>query len=98
MDQHRRVLFLTITAGFHPAESRFHEIATRLYYLDVHFPENKLNAALQWLIANKLTGARFVEWAKGDCAGSNLEMHRLLLSRIEKETKTKLFFEKDFKQ
>lgn len=66
--------------GDHPDR---HAIAHRLHYLDCHFPEHKLDAAITWLIRANLTGARFVQWVDGELHGSNLELHRELLKRIE---------------
>ena len=76
----RRKLMLSVLDGYQP----FHAVTAQLHYLDNHFPSEKLDAALYWLLKNGIKGKRFVEWFKGDCAGSQLEMHRHLLARLEK--------------
>lgn len=90
----RRELFLRIWSG----HANVHAIVTRLFYLDVHFPVARLDAALRWLIRNSLTGDRFLQFVDGDCAGSNLELHRKLIAATEKEKKTRpIFAGKDFR-
>ena len=63
-----------------------HEVTFRLAFLDQHFPPAKLEAALTWLGRQGLRGQRFIQWFHGECKGSNLEMHRTLLSAVEKPT------------
>ena len=75
----RRALFLRIVDGYPKAD----EIALRLYFLDNHFPPHLLNAALKWLIANRVTGRKFVYWFKEDRLGSDLEVQRFLLRVVE---------------
>lgn len=81
-DEMRR-LYLKVWAGHEPK----HVIASRLHYLDCHFPGDKLKPAIRWLIQNGLTGARFVEFVNQDCSGSNLELHRMLLAILYREHK-----------
>lgn len=90
----RRELFLKIWQGYEP----FHDVTARLFYLDVHFPEAMLDAALEWLVRNRLTGRQFVQFVQGDCAGSNLELHRRLLAKVEHEKSLRrIYAGKDFR-
>jgi hypothetical protein len=75
----RRELYLSVIDSYHD----LHEIALRLHFLDNHFPLEKLDIALKWLVVNKITGGEFVAWFKYSCKGSDLEMHRLLLAIID---------------
>lgn len=77
-----RKLMLNIIHNY----SEFHEVTSCLYFLDTHFPENKLEAALKYLLAMGLKGDKFVQWFKFDCQGSALEMHRKLLTAVERPT------------
>ena len=80
-----RELYLSVWGGVSPP----HGVTARLHYLDTHFPRLKLEAALKWLVRNKLTGQRFVDWIEMECFGSQLEMHRKLLQMVEKERHTR---------
>ncbi len=71
---------LTIWAGVMPV----HPVTSPLFYLDTHFPREKLDSALIWLIKNGLVGERFVALIHEQCAGSNLELLRYLLQKVEK--------------
>lgn len=87
-------MMLTIWQGYEPHQA----VTTRLYFLDAHFPDDKLDIALRWLIKNKLTGKSFVDWVSERCIGSNLEMHRELMKHVEREkTVRKLYAVKDIK-
>jgi hypothetical protein len=89
-----RKLFLKICGN----TPNLHSVAQRMYYLDLHFPPEKLESALNWLVRNNLTELRFVHWFDSDCAGSNLEMHRNLTMRVERDSYTRqLFASKDLK-
>jgi hypothetical protein len=93
LSQARRKLFLTIWAG----HADTHSITTRFHYLDCHFPPAKLDAALSWLVRNRLTGQRFVEFVRHDCHNSNLEMHRKLLEKVDNQTDyIRIRYGKDF--
>ena len=80
----RRNLFLRIVDNY-PAVD---EIALRLHFLDNHFPPQLLDSALKWLIANRVTGRKFVYWFKEDRMGSDLEVHRFLLRVVENQKGT----------
>lgn len=93
MSEERRKLMLTIWAGYEP----MHEVLHRLHWLDANaFNYEKVNAGLRWLVRNQLTGKRFVEFWKSDCAGSDLNLYSTLISKLEKEEKRILTYEKDF--
>lgn len=64
-------------------EPLIHPVCQRLYFLDQHFPLEKLDAALRWLIDNGLTGRKFLAWYQAACKGSDLELHRTLLSVVD---------------
>ena len=86
-----RSLYLNIWAGLAPP----HGVTSRLHYLDTFFPRHKLESALKWLVRNKITGQRFVDWIETDCFGSQLEMHRKLLQIVEKERYMRVLTNKD---
>ena len=71
----RRDMFFRIING----EKDFHPIALRLHFLNDHFPDQKLDRALKWLVTNRIVGRAFNEWYKLQCSGSDLEMHARLL-------------------
>lgn len=79
----RRELYFKVIDS-HPATLVFHEVAGKVHFLDESFPKEKIDAALKWLIQNRITGAAFVDWFKNECQNSLLEMHKRLLSAVEK--------------
>lgn len=83
-----KALFLKVWNG----HNAFEEITPHLHYLDVFFPRAKIEEALKYLVKNNLTGKRFVEWFMMDCDGSQLEMHRELLKRVEKDREARRLF------
>lgn len=88
-----RHLYLAIWAGRRPV----HDVTEKLHYLDSFFPRAKLEEALRYLVKNKLVGDSFVQWWMGDCHGSNLEMHRVLIQKVERERRTRALTQKDLK-
>lgn len=74
-----------------------HPITYRLHFLNDHFPPNKLDRALTWLISNQTTGAKFVSWFKVECKNSDLEMHRLLLSAVDNDALKPVVAGRNFK-
>lgn len=74
----RRELFLRVVNGVIE-----HQLTYRLSFLNEHFPTEKLDAALEWLIANGHVGRGFVQWFKVECKASDLEMLRLLTSVVD---------------
>jgi len=76
MSPARRELFMRILDN----EIDIHPITMRLHFLDNHFPPEKLDNALTWLVANNLIGKRFISWYTFVCKNSDLELHRLLLA------------------
>jgi len=94
MHHEKRKLMLAICNNI----NNIHLVTHPLYYLECFFPEAKLIHALKWLVRNKLIGERFVEWYRGQCVGSNLEMHRELMAAVEKAEHTRtLLASKDLK-
>lgn len=83
-----RALYLTIWAGVEPP----HGVTTKLYYLDSVFPRSKLEAALKWLVRNKIVGQKFVDWYDNDCMGSSLEMQRKLIQIVEREKHSRVLY------
>lgn len=72
--------------------SDIHRMAYFLEYIIFHMPEPKRSPALEWLIRNDLRGQKFLDFIKGDCKSSGLELIRLLTMRVEKErTPRKLY-------
>ena len=74
------------------------KITTALYFLDQHFPPKHLTKALIWLIENNYIGRRFLAWYDHIAKGSDLEMHRLLLSIVENDVLKPIIAGKNFKQ
>jgi hypothetical protein len=72
-------------------------ITHRLHFLDNHFPPHKLDAALEWLVANKITGQKFITWFKEECQYSDLEMHRRLLRVVDNAPLDRVVAGKNFK-
>lgn len=93
MDNRTRDLLLKIVDN-HPD---IHPVALRLHFLFDHFPPDKLNTALMWLINNRYTGFSFVSWFKSECKNSDLEMHRLLLSIVDNLQLGRVVAGKNFK-
>lgn len=75
--------------------TRFEFIAKPLYFLYIHMPPAKFLASLDWLIAQRLCGQRFIDFYMLDCRHSDLELQRVLLSKVEKVSKERLFAGKD---
>jgi hypothetical protein len=75
----RRELYHQIING----EKDFHPITLRLHFLNVHFPIDKLNLVLMWLVKNNIVGETFVNWFRVYCHNSDLEMHAKLLMVAE---------------
>lgn len=91
MTKERRTLLLRIWAGYRPV----HDVTMPLYHLDTHFPQAAVDDALRALIRSGLTGAYFVAWFREDCKNSYLEMHRKLVSMLEKMPERSMFAGKD---
>lgn len=85
---HRRERMLKIWAGAQP----MHEILTALHFLDCHMRPGALDAALGWLVQNRLTGFAFLDFFRSECAGSHLELQRNLTMRIEKEREQRALY------
>lgn len=77
--------------------SDLHAITQRLFFLDDHFPPNKLDSALRWLIKNHLVGKKFVQLFKVQCESSDLELHRFLLQVVDNTKLSPLIAGKNFK-
>jgi hypothetical protein len=93
MSPYRRELFLRVLND----EQDLHPITMRFHYLSDHFPDQKLDIALKWLVSNNLVGRRFVAWFKAVCSGSDLEMARVLLSVVDNTAVGRLIAGKNFK-
>lgn len=76
---------------------KFSIIATKLHFLDDHFPPKHLNKALIWLIENGIIGNAFIKWFNETCK-TELEMHRLLLSIVENDVLKPIIAGQNFKQ
>lgn len=77
MSDARRGLFLDVLAN----EIK---LAPVLHYLYQHFPNSKLDPALNWLKRNRIVGKRLKHFMDEECESSNLELHRRLLAEVEK--------------
>lgn len=79
MTARRRELFFRVIDNY----ADINAIGFRLHFLTDRFPSHQLDEALAWLVANNLTGPKFVEWFKTQCKNSDLEMHRFLLMVVD---------------
>lgn len=52
---------------------------------------------LSWLIRNKITGYRLINWFKEDCHKSVLEMGSYILSVLKRDAKTPVLYGVDWK-
>ena len=94
LSETKRHLYLKVWAGYFP----FDDVGHCLHFIDCHFPEDKLEYALRWLIRNKITGKSFIDWFRDKCGGRNLEMHRELLKGVENERDSRcILVIKDFR-
>lgn len=75
MTEERRTMMLLI-AEHHPAAPPY------LYHLDRF---RRCDEILRWLLKNKLTGMRFVQWVRNDHAGSILKAGADVLRRLDRE-------------
>lgn len=75
--------------------SDMHRVLKPLHFLFVHMHPAKFLASLDFLIAQGLVSNRFVDFYMGDCKGSNLELQRYLLQKVEKVSKAQLIAGKD---
>lgn len=76
---HRRELYYRIING----ERDFHPITLRLHFLNDHFPPDKIDRALTWLVKYNVVGKAFISWFRMQCHASDLEMHSRLLTVVE---------------
>ena len=89
----RRELYFKIIDTF----PNIHLVTLRLYFLDSHFPPNKLDDALRWLVNSRIIGYSFVSWWTNVCKSSDLEMHRILLAVLNKLPVASVVAGKNFK-
>ncbi len=105
----RRELMLRIVNGI--MTERTHLITGPLYHLNETFPPKHLTKALVWLIEHNLVGENFINWYNNKCTysigstayadgcnGSNLELHRILLSVVQNTVIQKVIAGVNFKQ
>jgi hypothetical protein len=90
---HRREIYFRIING----EQDFHPITLRLHFLNDHFPIDKLDRALKWLIAHNIVGKLFVNWFRMQCHNSDLEMHSRLLRVVDNMPLAPIIAGKNFK-
>lgn len=69
------------------AHRDIHHFAYYLEYMVFHLPRDKLLPATQWLLRNKLTEQRFIDFIKNECKSSGLEFIRYLTMKVEHETR-----------
>lgn len=84
--EYRRQLFFKIIDEF----PNIHDIALRMYFLNDHFPPQLLDKALNLIITRRLIGVEFLAWFRNVCQSSDLEMHRILFSELQKENAAQL--------
>lgn len=93
MSDVRRAKFLKVWDGYEPV----HLVTNALYYIYSHFPENKIDPALDWLIRNKKTGTQFVAFWY-ECGGSVLALHKKMLTILDKDKKLRIVAGRNFRQ
>lgn len=87
LDDFRRGLYLDVWAGE----------AQALYILWGFNKFLRLDEALLWLVANKITGKKFISWFQEDMGGSHLMSMSFMLKKIEHEKKLRpVLLGKDF--
>lgn len=75
--------------------SRIHDFAYYLEYLAFHMPDRMLVPSLLWLIKNKLTGQKFLDFMAIDCKNSGLELIRYLTMKLEHDRQLRSLTVKD---
>lgn len=90
----RRDLYLRIVEN---KRDNVHPITMRLFFIEDHFPTDKIESALRWLIKNNYTGNSFVSWFSSECQNSDLIMHKKLLEVVNNENITRVIAGKNFK-
>lgn len=93
MGYQRRELFFRILDN----RQDIHPITMRFHFLSEHFPQHKLDHALQWLVANDVIGVKFIKWFKQECRGSDLQMHERLLRIVDNEPVPAIIAGKNFR-
>lgn len=78
---HRKQIYFRIIDNV--SAQNLHPITLRLHFLEEHFPPNKLDEALIWLVKNNVTGLRFINWFNHQCKSSDLEMHARLIAIVD---------------
>lgn len=93
----RRELYFTVFNGFSINSTTGDLIFYRLGFLNEHFPDDKIDKALRWLIDNHLTGPKFCDWFQGPCKGSDLQMHANLLTIVNNELALRIVARQNFR-
>lgn len=93
MTARRRDLYLRIVDN----RSDVHPITLRLHFLENHFPYEKLDGALFWLVRNNYVGSKFIMWFRTECHSSDLEMHAKLLQIVNNEALAPVVAGKNFR-
>lgn len=91
MSDRRRALFQAVIGN------DVNGLAQTCHYLYSHFPEAKLDAALAHLVTINLVGSRLSDFIFEKCDGSNLELHRQLLSWIDNANLRPILAGRDFR-
>lgn len=68
-----------------------------LSHLQFLYNTKRSNEFFEYLIKNKLTGKRFVDFVKGQCQNSRLAMLAFLISKVEKNRELRPVYRNDLK-
>lgn len=72
-----------------------HRVLKPMHFLFTHMAPAKFLASLDYMIAQGLVSQKFIDFYMTDCKGSDLELQRYLLQKVEGVTKAHLFAGKD---
>jgi hypothetical protein len=78
MHDNERVLMLKVWNGYQPHQ----RITNVLYHLYAHFPKDKLEKALRWLVRNGKKDSSFIAFMN-ECGGTPLAVHKKLLHLVD---------------
>lgn len=86
MSVKRRILLLEVLGEF-IGKPKAIDVANRLRFFEglVIDQKDACDDVLSWLIKNKLTGQKFLDWYDGDCRGSALVAGSYVFMKIKKQ-------------
>lgn len=82
MSERVRKLILAVWAEHGAQDIARNEVLATLHFLVCHVKPYKVEAMLEWLLRNAITGERFITFKK-ECGGSNFNLWQELTRRTE---------------